>query len=118
MVDQYLKHELAYGKRDQKTGEKGPLSVRSVRSYKSILSAVYDQATIDGLVTSNPVTSVRVHGKSNASYQREEAFLNEEEVADVLKFLRSNIRVFFLWHLWVYITVYVDQNCRGFGGIA
>lgn len=89
IVDQYLKHELAYGKRDQKTGEKGPLSVRSVRSYKSILSAVYDQATIDGLVTSNPVTSVKVHGKSNASYQREEAFLTEEEVADVLEFLKE-----------------------------
>lgn len=89
MVDQYLKHELAYGKRDQKTGEMGPLSVRSVRSYKSILSAVYDQAAIDGLVTSNPVTSVKVHGKSNASYQREEAFLTEEEVADVLKFLKE-----------------------------
>ena len=47
MVDQFLKHELAHGKRDQKTGEMGPLSVRSVRSYKSILSAVYDQAAID-----------------------------------------------------------------------
>lgn len=89
MIDQYLKHELAYGKRDQKTGEMGSLSVRSVRSYKSILSAVYDQAAIDGLVNSNPVTSVKVHGKSNASYQREEAFLTEEEVADVLKFLKE-----------------------------
>lgn len=90
MVDQYLKHELAYGKRNQKTGEKGPLSVRSVRSCKSILSAVYDQATIDGLVISNPVTSVKVHGKNNASYQREEAFLTEKEVADLLKFLKEN----------------------------
>lgn len=89
MVDQYLKHELTYGKRNQKTGEMGPLSVRSVRSYKSILSAVYDQASIDGLVSSNPVVSVKVHGKSNASYQREEAFLTEEEVADVLKFLKK-----------------------------
>lgn len=90
MVDQFLKHELAYGKRDQKTGEMGPLSVRSVRSYKSILSAVYDQAAIDGLVSSNPVTSVKVHGKSNASYQRAEAFLTEEEVADLLKFLKEH----------------------------
>nr|WP_300831066.1 site-specific integrase [uncultured Acetatifactor sp.] len=90
MVDQFLKHELAHGKRDQKTGEMGPLSVRSVRSYKSILSAVYDQAAIDGLVSSNPVTSVKVHGKSNASYQREEAFLTEDEVADVLKFLKEH----------------------------
>lgn len=90
MVDQYLKHELAYGKRNQKTGEKGSLSVRSVRSCKSILSAVYDQATIDGLVISNPVTSVKVHGKNNASYQREEAFLTEKEVADLLKFLKEN----------------------------
>lgn len=89
IVDQYLKHELAYGKRDQKTGEKGPLSVRSVRSYKSILLAVYDQAAVDGLVSSNPVISVKVHGKSNASYQREEAFLTEEEVADILKFLKE-----------------------------
>lgn len=89
MVDQYLKHELAYGKRNQKTGEMEPLSVRSVRSYKSILSAVYDQAAVDGLVSSNPVTAVKVHGKSNASYQREEAFLTEEEVADVLKFLKE-----------------------------
>lgn len=51
---------------------------------------MYDQATIDGLVISNPVTSVKVHGKNNASYQREEAFLTEKEVADLLKFLKEN----------------------------
>ena len=89
-IDQYLRYELAYGKIDQKTKEKGPLSVRTVRGRKSILSAVFDQACIDGLVNHNPVTSVKVSGKKNRDYEEELLFLTEEEVTELLEFLSEN----------------------------
>lgn len=89
-IDQYFKYELLYGKVNQKTKEKEPLSVRSVRSRKSILSALFDQACIDGLVKSNPVTPVKVHGKRNKDYAEEELFLTEDEVTDLLLFLSDN----------------------------
>ena len=63
IMDSYFKYSLKYGKVNQKTKEKEPLSVRSVRSYKSILYAVFNQAMIDGLIKFNPVLGVSVHGK-------------------------------------------------------
>lgn len=86
-IDQYLKYELAYGKVNQKTKEKEPLSVRTVRSRKSILSAAFDQACIDGLIKHNPVTPVKVSGKKNSDYEEELLFLTEEEVTELLNFL-------------------------------
>lgn len=57
-IDQFFKYELQFGKTNQKTKEKEPLSVRSVRSDKSILSAVFDQACIDGLIKTNFISSL------------------------------------------------------------
>lgn len=87
MIDEYFRYELRYGKVNQKTKEREPLAVRSVRSHKGILNAVFDQATIDGLIRFNPVRSVVVHGKQNRKYSEEMLFLTEEEVADMLHFL-------------------------------
>lgn len=62
MMDNFFKYSLKYGKINQKTHEKEPLAVRFVRSYKSILYAVFSQAAIDGLIKLNPVVGVSVHG--------------------------------------------------------
>lgn len=63
-IDAFFKYMLKYGKINQKNGAKEPLAVRSVRSYKSILYAVFQQAyVIDAIVKTNPVTGVSVHGK-------------------------------------------------------
>ena len=86
-LDTYFKWCLSYGKCSQKTGERMPLSVRSTRGYKSILSAAFDQAIIDGVVESNPVTRVRVHGKKNRDYAEEYLFLTREELSDLIHFL-------------------------------
>ncbi len=71
MVDKFISYLLQYGKTDQKTHQKCPLAVRTVRSIKSILLSVYNQAAIDGLVTSNPAALVSVHGKRNKDYQED-----------------------------------------------
>jgi integrase len=84
MLDVFFKYSLKYGKINQKTKEKEPLSVRSVRSYKSILYALFDQAVIDGLIKQNPVVSVKVAGKKNHEYSEELLFLTEDEVSDLL----------------------------------
>lgn len=86
-LDLFFKYCLQYGKINQKTKEKEPLSVRSVRSYKSILHAAFSQACIDGLVVSNPCIGVPVHGQKNTDYSEERLFLTEEEVSELLHFL-------------------------------
>ena len=87
IIDQYFQYELGYGKINQKTGEKGPLSIRTVRSRRSILVAIFNQAMIDGLISQNPVVPVTVKGKRNSDFAEEELFLTEDEVTSLLKFL-------------------------------
>lgn len=87
MMDTFFKYSLKYGKINQKTKEREPLAVRSVRSYKSILYAAFNQATIDGLLKTNPVIAIAVHGKKNKEYSEELFFLTEEEISDLLHFV-------------------------------
>lgn len=90
MVDKFICYLLHFGKTNQKTHKKEPLAVRTVRSIKSILLAVYNQAAIDGLVQSNPVSMVSVHGKKNKDYEEEMLFLSEEECTELMDFLADN----------------------------
>ena len=88
IMDAYFKYLLKFGKANKKNGEKGPLAVRSVRSYKSILYAVFQQAcVIDTLIKANPVSGVSVHGKKNSDYSEDMLFLTEKEISDLLHFL-------------------------------
>ena len=87
VIDEFFNYSLKFGKTNQKTGQKEALSVRSVRSYKSILNAVFNQAIIDVLISSNPVSCVRVHGKKNKDYSEEMLFMTELEISDFLHFL-------------------------------
>lgn len=88
-VDELFRYLLMYGKRNQKTGAKEPLSVRSVRDKKNLLNAAFDQGIIDGIVKYNPVSSVRVHGHRNKDYSKDMLFMTEEESAQLLRFLSS-----------------------------
>lgn len=90
ILDKYFHYMLRYGKRDQKTGERGPMTVRSVRSYKSILYAVFNQAVLFGLIPSNPVQGVKVSGGKNKAFSEEFIFLSEEEIANLIHFLAEN----------------------------
>ncbi len=86
-LDTFYKYCLRYGKVNKKTRQKEPLAVRSVRSYKSILYAVFVQSCIDGLTKFNPCMGIAVHGKRNSDYSEDLLFLTEEEIADLLHFL-------------------------------
>ena len=90
ILDSYLSYMLKSGKRNQKTGEKEPLSVRSVRSYRSLLNAVCDKAVVDGLIKSNPLQSVKVRGKKNSEYSDGYVFLTETEIGEFLHFLKGH----------------------------
>ena len=90
MVDKFISYLLQYGKTDQKTHQKCPLAVRTVRSIKSILLSVYNQAAIDGLATSNPAALVSVHGKRNKDYQEDMLFLTEPECTELMNFLADS----------------------------
>ena len=86
----FFKYSLKFGKINQKTHLREPLSVRTVRSYRSLLHAAYDEAIIIGLTKANPLDSVTVHGKKNQEYSKEYVFLTEEEIANVLRFMDKN----------------------------
>lgn len=87
IIDTFFKYALKYGKENQKTKQKEPLAVRTVRSYKSILYAMFNQAMIDGLIKTNPVSGVVVHGKKNEDYGEDFLFMTEEEIAELLSFI-------------------------------
>ena len=90
IIDHFFHYLLTEGKISQKTGERSGLSVRSTRSYKSLLHAVYSQAMIEGLVTINPVDGVLVRGKRNRDYSEDMLFLTEDEATNLLSFLSDN----------------------------
>lgn len=87
ILDMFFKYSLSYGKINQKTHEREPLAVRSVRSYKSILYAAFNQAAIDGIIKTNPAIGITVHGKKNKEYSEELLFLTEDEISDLLHFM-------------------------------
>ena len=88
-LDTYYKWCLQFGKTNQKTRDPEPLSVRSTRSYKSILHAVFCQAIIDGIIRYNPSDHVSVHGKKNRDYAEEMLFLTRAELSDLMHFLEK-----------------------------
>ena len=56
----FFHYALAYGKVNQKTHKREPLAVRTVRSYRSILHAVYKEAIINDMIKTNPLDNVTV----------------------------------------------------------
>ncbi len=90
ILDNYFRYLLAYGKTNQKTGEKEPMKVRTVRCYKSLLYSVLDQAVLDGILNSNPLNSVKVRGKKNSDYAEQYVFLTEDEIGQFLHFLQEH----------------------------
>lgn len=83
----FFHYALEYGKVNQKTHKREALAVRTVRSYRSILHAVYNEAIVDGIAKMNPIDTVTVRGKKNKEYNEEFLFLTEEEIAEMLHFL-------------------------------
>lgn len=90
MISEFYQYSLLYGKRNQKTGEREPLSVRTVRSYGSILYAIFVQAMIDNLISVNPTVGIHVSGKKNKEFAGEYLFMSEEEISDFIHFLAGN----------------------------
>lgn len=83
----FFRYALEYGKVNQKTHKREPLAVRTVRSCHSILHAVYSEAVVDGIMKTNPLDNITVHGKKNRDYNEELIFLTEEEISEVLHFM-------------------------------
>lgn len=86
----FFHYALEYGKVNQKTHKREPLAVRTVRSYRSILHAVYKEAIINGMIEINPLDNVTVRGKKNREYNEELVFLTEDEISDVLHFMNEH----------------------------
>lgn len=87
---EYYDYQLQYGKRNQKTGERGALAPKTVRSHKNLIVNSLNQAIIDGILTSNPAQYVTVRGKRNKDYRKKEAFLTIAEANEYLEFISQN----------------------------
>lgn len=92
VLSRFFTYQLKHGKISQKTKKTEPLSVRSTRSQRSILYAVFDQGIIDGLIKTNPALAVQVSSKKNKDFEEEMLFLTEDEAEELLAFLAGNIR--------------------------
>lgn len=91
-LNQLFNYQLQYGKINQKTKRPEPLSVRSTRSQRSILYAVFNQGIIDGLIHTNPVMAVHVSSKKNKDFEEELLFLSDEEISELMSFLADDFR--------------------------
>ncbi len=96
---------LESGKVSQKDGRLQPLSVRSVRSCRSILDAAFDAAVIKGIVLINPVKNTKVSNASNKNFSEEFLFLTEDEIRELLLFLDGHDKYRFLKPI-VFMGVY------------
>ncbi len=83
----FFKYSLEYGKINQKTHKREALSVRTVRNYRNILHAAYNEAIVNAITDSNPLDTVVIHGKKNREYSEEFQFLTEDEISDMLHFM-------------------------------
>ena len=92
ILSQFFAYQLQFGKINQKTKKPEPLSVRSTRSQRSILYAVFNQGIIDGLIKTNPVLAVKVSSKKNKDFEEEMLFLSEAEIEKLLAFLAGDTR--------------------------
>ncbi len=96
VLDDFYRYSLKYGKLSQKDKSLQPLSVRSVRSCKSVLYAAFNDAVVKGLVAINPVRDPKVTNKKNRDFSEEMLFLTEEEIRDLLVFLEEHEEYRFL----------------------
>ena len=87
ILNDFYHYCLNYGRVSQKDQSLHPLSVRSVRSCKSILYAAFDDAVLKGLIASNPVRDTKVTNKKNRDFSEEMLFLTEDEIRKMLCFL-------------------------------
>lgn len=92
ILSQFFAYQLQFGKINQKTKKPEPLSVRSTRSQRSILYAVFNQGIIDGLIKTNPALAVKVSSKKNKDFEEEMLFLSEAEIEKLLAFLAGDTR--------------------------
>ncbi len=100
---EYYDYQLQYGKKSQKTGERGALAPRTVRSHKNLIVNSLNQAMIDGILASNPAQHVSVRGKRNKDYRKKEAFLTIAEANDYLGFIsKEHPRLLLTAYLGIY----------------
>ena len=102
-IDDFFVYLLKYGKTNQKTKELEPLKVRTVRSIRGVFEMAMEQAIIDGIIKHNPVNGVKVKGKKDIDYRKDECFLTAEEARDFLEFIRKEYsRLFPIAYLCVH----------------
>ncbi len=86
-IDDFVQYLLRYGKKNQKTGERSGLAVRSVRSIKTLIVSALNKAVLMGYVSGNVALSVPVGKKSNTAFARKLRFMTLDELNDFLEYV-------------------------------
>ena len=97
-IRDFYEYQSLYGKLNKKTNERGPLAIRTIRSHKSFLYALFTQARIDGLSKDDPTSGISVgQKKSNAFYGNNEfGFMTQDEALEMLEYIRKVDEPFFM----------------------
>lgn len=82
-INDFTQHLLTCERADHK---KGGLSMRSVRKYKPVLNQIFDQAIIDGYISTNPVSAIKL---PKVETEIKGTFLTAEEANKVLDAFRG-----------------------------
>jgi len=97
-ISDFYEYQSLYGKENKKTKERGPLAIRTIRSHKSFLYALFTQARIDGLIKDDPTRGISVgQKKSNAFYADNDfGFMTKDEALEMLEYVRKNDEPFYV----------------------
>lgn len=89
VLNDFWAYALLYGKTSQKDGSRGPLSARSVQSYKSLLYPMFKDAVINGLISANPSIDTTVTNVSKDELKEQMLFLTQDEIVEMLAYLKA-----------------------------
>lgn len=82
-INDFTQHLLTCKRSDHKDGG---LSLRSVRKYKPVLNQIFNQAIVDGYISANPVSAIKLPKREN---QIKGTFLTADEANKVLDAFRG-----------------------------
>lgn len=93
ILEDFIRYLQASGKRNQKNGERGPMSRTTVLDYKHILVNIFSQAVRDGIIQSNPAREIHVGRRDGCRTDQGSAnevfFLEEGEIKGFLQMVKD-----------------------------
>ena len=89
IMNRFFKYLRAEGKVNKKTGEHGPMAVRTVRSIKTLVVSSLNDAVIQGYMKHNPAACLKISNKKNSQLARKLFYMEVDELNKLLQFMEG-----------------------------